>query len=126
AGIASGRLQMPVRVRADPDAGPRRRDRQRADPVEHRAFVNRPPARIDIADAPLAADATDPRRPQIVDVAEARHPRPRDRIEWRLRRAAPPAAALHDAGDARTPAPGGALLARETVPGDRKAHTAPA
>ena len=59
--VAAGRLQVAVGLRADPDVGPRRRDRERADAPDHRGIAERPAVRQSIAEAFAAPDARDAR-----------------------------------------------------------------
>src|SRR6185295_16025770 len=59
AGVASRRLQMPTRVRANPDILPRRRNRQRSNPLQLGRIGDRSPVRPDIAHLLLAAETPD-------------------------------------------------------------------
>ena len=45
--VAAGRLEVAVRVRADPDVGPGRRDRERPDPVERLVVADPPSVGVD-------------------------------------------------------------------------------
>ena len=53
--VAAGRLQMPSRLRANPDVGVSRRNRQHPDAIEHAFRMDRSPVRSDIAKAPAAS-----------------------------------------------------------------------
>ena len=68
--VASGRLQMTVRVGADPDADPGRRDDERFD-AGQLGGVHRAPARVQIAEPSWCAEAPNPRCAPILHVAEA-------------------------------------------------------
>ena len=59
--VASGRLQVAVRQRADPDLLVRRRDRQRADARRSAASANALAVGCDVGEAVAVADAPDPR-----------------------------------------------------------------
>jgi asparaginyl-tRNA synthetase len=72
-GVLSRRLQMPVRVRADPHVPPRGRDRQGTNPREGLRVAQARAVRKYVAEALAAPDTPDP-RPVAVDVAELRAP----------------------------------------------------
>jgi hypothetical protein len=57
AGVASGRLQVAPRVRADPDVGPGGRDRERADPLEDGRVVDRRAVGGAVRESPTGAPA---------------------------------------------------------------------
>jgi hypothetical protein len=68
--IRARRLEMAVRVRADPDVLPRGRNRELGDPLQHLRIVDPLAPLVDVAEAasvPAAADAG----PGAVDAAEA-------------------------------------------------------
>ena len=58
--VAPGCLQVRVRFPGDPDVGPRRRDRERADPRELRVAAHRPAVGIRVREAAARAASTDP------------------------------------------------------------------
>jgi hypothetical protein len=67
--VVTGRLEVAVRVRADPHARPGRRQDQRRDALEGLAVAHRPPVRVAIGEALPARDARDAGC-RVVDVAE--------------------------------------------------------
>src|SRR5439155_18702208 len=69
--VAAGRLQMAGRDRANPDVGPRGRDRERFDALQLDAIGDGPAGRADVAKTILPADAANAAHPRVVHVAEA-------------------------------------------------------
>jgi hypothetical protein len=69
--VAPGRLHVAARIGADPDVGPRRRDRERVDALNLRAIGDGAAARVDIAESAQAAQPPDAGRALIADVAQA-------------------------------------------------------
>ena len=65
--VGAGRLEVTHRIRADPDVGPRGRDRERADAPDRVLVGHRGSLRTDVGEAAAAALPPDPR-------ALARHP----------------------------------------------------
>src|SRR5262245_40974374 len=73
--VATGRLQMTARIRADPHIGPRRRDHQRTNSFAFGRIRNRPAAWIHVPKSIVTTDAANPGRSRVVDVPEPRDPR---------------------------------------------------
>jgi hypothetical protein len=69
AGVAAGRLNVPVGVRANPDVGPGGRDHNAADPGERVAAADGLAARHEVAKSLPAANATN--RGVVAHVAKA-------------------------------------------------------
>jgi hypothetical protein len=67
--IATGRLQVPVRPRADPDVGPGRRDRECRDAAALLGIADRPAVDIAVREATAGAMPGDP-GPRVGRVAE--------------------------------------------------------
>src|SRR5262245_66222131 len=59
--VATGRLQVAARIRADPHIGPRRRDHQRSNSVALGRIRNRPAAWIHVPKSTVPTDAANPR-----------------------------------------------------------------
>jgi hypothetical protein len=59
--VDSGRLQVPVRIRADPHLAPRRRDRQRLDSPDSVLVADALPVDVEVDEAAPAAQSTEPR-----------------------------------------------------------------
>ncbi len=69
AGVAPGRLEMALALRADPDVGPGRRDRQHAQPPQLVRVLDRAALRVAVAEAAARAPPRDPGR-AVGDVAQ--------------------------------------------------------
>ncbi len=76
--VAAGRLDVAARMRADPDVGPGRRDRERAQPADLGGLLDRPALRVAIAEGAARAPAGDPGH-AVGDVAKAGRLRRRGR-----------------------------------------------
>src|SRR3954452_501538 len=63
--VVSGRLDVTARVGADPHVGPRRGNRERADPVPCLGVLDRIAVLVEVREPPAATDAPDPRRGAI-------------------------------------------------------------
>src|SRR5207253_2421383 len=74
AGVAAGGEDVSVARRADPDVGPRRRNRERSDPAQAVALDDRLPARGAVREAPAGTPAADPgfRVGHVAQAGEAR------------------------------------------------------
>ena len=59
-GVRPGRLQMAEFVEADPDVGPRRRDRQAAEPLEQLLVVDPATVRVDVRESAATTHPRDP------------------------------------------------------------------
>ena len=70
-GVAAGRLEVAVGVRADPDVRPGRRDREGADARQRRLVAHRLPVRHPVGEARAGTPARDA-RPLVGDVAQPR------------------------------------------------------
>src|SRR5438132_1197599 len=93
AGIATSGLKMPERIRTDPYVGPRGRNNQRFDPLQHRRARHGSPVRVNVPHARVA-DAPDAGYDRDVDVVKLRNLCRRDRIERRRLRETPANPAL--------------------------------
>ena len=68
--VAAGRLQVAEGVRADPDIGPRRRNRQRPDALELGGVLDGAAATVHVAEVARFAETANRRGRSVVDIAE--------------------------------------------------------